>query len=35
MGSVNREVLSLQLGHYSNFVGTHWWNGQVSREEGG
>uniref|UniRef100_UPI00398EB028 protein misato homolog 1 n=1 Tax=Pristiophorus japonicus TaxID=55135 RepID=UPI00398EB028 len=23
-----REVLTLQLGHYSNFVGAHWWNGQ-------
>ncbi|XP_068603033.1 protein misato homolog 1 [Brachionichthys hirsutus] len=21
-----REVVTLQLGHYSNFVGTHWWN---------
>ncbi|XP_068431087.1 protein misato homolog 1 [Clinocottus analis] len=21
-----REVITLQLGHYSNFVGTHWWN---------
>ncbi|KAF5292293.1 hypothetical protein FQA39_LY03327 [Lamprigera yunnana] len=21
-----REVLTLQFGHYSNFVGTHWWN---------
>uniref|UniRef100_A0A1A7WKL0 Protein misato homolog 1 n=1 Tax=Iconisemion striatum TaxID=60296 RepID=A0A1A7WKL0_9TELE len=26
MGSVCREVITLQLGHYSNFVGTHWWN---------
>ncbi|XP_069796670.1 protein misato homolog 1 [Narcine bancroftii] len=26
MGAVCREVLTLQLGHYSNFVGTHWWN---------
>ncbi|XP_078390239.1 protein misato homolog 1 [Cetorhinus maximus] len=28
MGSVSREVVTLQLGHYSNFVGTHWWNVQ-------
>ncbi|KAI7798555.1 Protein misato-like protein 1 [Triplophysa rosa] len=21
-----REVVTLQLGHYSNFIGTHWWN---------
>ncbi|TRY97389.1 hypothetical protein DNTS_032904 [Danionella cerebrum] len=21
-----REVVTLQLGHYANFVGTHWWN---------
>ncbi|XP_062897927.1 protein misato homolog 1 [Mobula hypostoma] len=26
MGGVCREVLTLQLGHYTNFVGTHWWN---------
>ncbi|XP_072564468.1 protein misato homolog 1-like isoform X1 [Paramormyrops kingsleyae] len=26
MGGVCREVVTLQLGHYSNFVGTHWWN---------
>ncbi|KAL4624861.1 hypothetical protein GN956_G17675 [Arapaima gigas] len=26
MGSVCREVVTVQLGHYSNFVGTHWWN---------
>lgn len=24
-----REILTLQLGHYSNFIGTHWWNIQV------
>ncbi|XP_041932515.1 protein misato homolog 1 [Alosa sapidissima] len=24
--SLCREVITLQLGHYSNFVGTHWWN---------
>ncbi|XP_064609443.1 protein misato homolog 1-like [Liolophura sinensis] len=21
-----REIVTLQVGHYSNFVGTHWWN---------
>ncbi|KAJ8947875.1 hypothetical protein NQ318_010021 [Aromia moschata] len=26
MGS--REILTLQFGHYSNYVGTHWWNVQ-------
>ncbi|XP_064836327.1 protein misato homolog 1 [Oncorhynchus masou masou] len=26
MGSLCREIVTLQLGHYSNFVGTHWWN---------
>ncbi|KAG7324689.1 hypothetical protein KOW79_012705 [Hemibagrus wyckioides] len=26
MTGVCREVLTLQIGHYSNFVGTHWWN---------
>lgn len=26
MGGLCRELLTLQLGHYSNFVGTHWWN---------
>ncbi|KAJ8386475.1 hypothetical protein AAFF_G00169450 [Aldrovandia affinis] len=26
MGSVCREIVTIQLGHYSNFVGTHWWN---------
>uniref|UniRef100_A0A3P8VK08 Protein misato homolog 1 n=1 Tax=Cynoglossus semilaevis TaxID=244447 RepID=A0A3P8VK08_CYNSE len=29
MSGVCREVITLQLGHYSNFVGTHWWNLQV------
>ena len=24
-----REIVTLQLGHYANFVGTHWWNIQV------
>ncbi|MBN3317643.1 MSTO1 protein, partial [Atractosteus spatula] len=26
MASVCREVVTLQLGHFSNYVGTHWWN---------
>lgn len=26
MSNFCREVITLQLGHYSNFVGTHWWN---------
>ncbi|KAL3984138.1 histone H2A [Sarotherodon galilaeus] len=26
MSSFCREVITLQLGHYSNFAGTHWWN---------
>lgn len=30
MGSFCREIVTLQLGHYSNFVGTHWWNLQDS-----
>ncbi|ELU05985.1 hypothetical protein CAPTEDRAFT_160708 [Capitella teleta] len=25
-----REIVTLQLGHYSNFIGTHWWNIQDS-----
>ncbi|XP_005103386.1 protein misato homolog 1 [Aplysia californica] len=25
-----REIVTLQFGHYSNFVGTHWWNVQES-----
>ena len=29
MGSTTREVVTLQIGHYSNFIGTHWWNIQV------
>lgn len=24
----DKEILTLQFGHYSNFVGTHWWNTQ-------
>ncbi|XP_059899517.1 protein misato homolog 1 [Gadus macrocephalus] len=26
MSSLCKELVTLQLGHYSNFVGTHWWN---------
>ncbi|XP_061597999.1 protein misato homolog 1 [Cololabis saira] len=26
MSNLCREVITLQLGHYSNFIGTHWWN---------
>ncbi|KAG9281492.1 hypothetical protein AMEX_G4348 [Astyanax mexicanus] len=26
MGAVCREVVTLQLGHFSNFTGAHWWN---------
>ncbi|KAG7278777.1 hypothetical protein CRUP_019083 [Coryphaenoides rupestris] len=26
MSGFCREIVTLQLGHYSNFVGTHWWN---------
>lgn len=25
-----REIITLQIGHYANFVGTHWWNIQES-----
>ncbi|XP_067665143.1 protein misato homolog 1-like [Haliotis asinina] len=25
-----REIVTLQIGHYANFVGTHWWNIQES-----
>ncbi len=30
MSGTYREIITLQLGHYSNFIGTHWWNLQVS-----
>lgn len=26
MSGTFREIVTLQLGHYSNFIGTHWWN---------
>ena len=29
MAGSTREVVTLQIGHYANFVGTHWWNIQV------
>ena len=25
-----KEIVTFQLGHFSNFVGSHWWNLQVS-----
>ena len=25
----SREIITIQCGHYANFVGTHWWNLQV------
>lgn len=25
-----REVITLQIGNYTNYVGTHWWNIQVN-----
>ncbi|KAL3866642.1 hypothetical protein ACJMK2_043926 [Sinanodonta woodiana] len=25
-----REIITLQVGHYSNFIGAHWWNAQES-----
>lgn len=28
------EIITLQFGHYSNFVGTHFWNTQVLTEQG-
>lgn len=30
MSKITRELITLQVGHYANFVGTHWWNLQVS-----
>ncbi|XP_064620858.1 protein misato homolog 1-like [Lineus longissimus] len=30
MGSTTREIVTLQIGHYSNHIGTHWWNTQES-----
>lgn len=29
--SSTREIITLQLGNYANYVGTHWWNIQVSK----
>lgn len=31
--SYSREVITLQIGNYSNYVGTHWWNIQVSNNQ--
>eukprot|EP00118_Oscarella_pearsei_P010354 m.63154 g.63154 ORF g.63154 m.63154 type:complete len:505 (+) comp35146_c0_seq4:50-1564(+) len=28
-----KELITLQFGHYSNFVGSHWWNFQVLQRE--
>jgi hypothetical protein len=28
--SVTREIITLQFGNYANYVGTHFWNAQVS-----
>ena len=28
-----KEVVTIQCGNFSNFVGTHWWNLQVGRGE--
>jgi len=33
MTSDTRPILTFQIGHYSNFVGTHWWNLQDSTFE--
>ncbi|XP_014775446.1 protein misato homolog 1 [Octopus bimaculoides] len=33
MATTTREVITLQLGHYANYVGTHWWNIQESSFE--
>ena len=30
MGTQTPEIITLQIGHYANFVGTHWWNIQES-----
>ena len=29
--SNTREIITLQFGNYANFVGTHFWNAQVSQ----
>ncbi|GAB1607555.1 protein misato homolog 1-like [Argonauta hians] len=33
MANTAREVITLQLGHYANYVGTHWWNSQEASFE--
>lgn len=30
MAITGNEILTLQFGHYSNYIGAHWWNCQVS-----
>lgn len=30
MGNHTKEIISLQIGNYANYVGTHWWNIQES-----
>ena len=30
MSGFTREIVTLQVGHYASFVGTHWWNIQVN-----
>jgi len=34
MSGLTREIVTLQVGHYANFVGTHWWNIQVNTGDG-
>lgn len=31
--SATREILTLQFGNYANYIGSHWWNIQVSNVE--
>jgi len=32
MSGLTREIVTFQLGHYANFVGSHWWNIQVNKK---
>jgi len=34
MSGLTHEIVTLQVGHYANFVGTHWWNIQVNTGDG-
>jgi len=34
MSGLTREIVTLQVGHYANFVGTHCWNIQVNTSDG-